>query len=154
MKFYTHINFGLFLGLVLLFFFDFTPSYLFLIFILFGALIPDIDATKSFLGKRLYPLSLFLKIIFSHRGFFHSFTFVILLVLVSFLVLPEPILFGLFIGIQSHIILDSFTPKGIPPFWPFQMRINGNIKTGSIKEFLLLTILIPTNFTLIYIHFF
>jgi inner membrane protein len=154
MKFHTHLSFGLFIGLVLLFFFNFTPSYLFLIFILIGSLIPDIDATKSFLGKRIYPLSLFLKIIFSHRGFFHSFTFVILLTLLTLMLSPESVLLGFFIGIQSHIILDSFTPKGILPFWPLRLRINGNIKTGSVKEYIFLIFLTAINLALIYIHFF
>lgn len=69
-----------------------------------GSLLPDLD----------------FKFNIGHRGFTHSLHFL----LFSF-ILPE-----LGMGVLSHLILDTLTPRGIRFLWPFRadfVVFNGNV---------------------------
>ena len=51
------------------------PLYIFLT--IFGSLLPDIDHTKSIIGKLFYPFAKWISIKFGHRTITHLFTNVV-----------------------------------------------------------------------------
>lgn len=125
----THLAFTLFLVLLFVSFVDY--PLLFLVVALMATYLPDIDSKHSKIGHYFFlrPIQWFAR----HRGFVHSFTFLILMTLVLVLFLP---LFALpfFLGYCSHLIADSFTIEGIKPFYPSKRVCCGNIRTGGISE--------------------
>src|SRR6056297_1661957 len=143
----THIAISL-LG-ILVFFSLFTGTLewsVFVLAVLLGGVFPDIDIETSKLGRRgiFRPFQFFMK----HRGIFHSFTFLIILIVLGFVFLEEfrqEILFGFLIGYGLHLIADSFTKKGVRFFYPFskkKFRFLGGIRTGGKKEIAVLSIVL------------
>lgn len=88
-----------------------------------GSLLPDIDNSKSMLG-RYVP---FIHRIFGHRTLTHSFIFLVMLYFIN------PFLA---VGGLVHIILDVMTAGGCPLFYPFgkRFRMSGRIVTGGLFE--------------------
>ena len=125
----THLAIGAFIGLL------FLPivnnKVVFTIVIMICTLLPDIDISKSYIGKHkvLRPIQWFVK----HRGLFHSFTLAVgvaLLFAFNFPLLALPF----FLGYSGHLIADSLTVEGIRPFWPFAHEIKWKVKTGGRIE--------------------
>jgi membrane-bound metal-dependent hydrolase YbcI (DUF457 family) len=131
----------------------------YLILCIFSSLLPDIDHTKSIIGKIFYPLAKYLDRKFGHRTFTHSLSFMIPLFIFFLFIelnLINPyfersgttysliFLFAFF----SHLILDMLTIQGIPLFYPFMknpcvipanptLRFkSGNIKSEAIALFI------------------
>lgn len=104
---------------------------LFVCVALLATLIPDADIPLSKIGRRRLPriIQLFTK----HRGFLHSFTFLLLLTIIFSLFIPQ-IAFAFFVGYGFHLLADSFTIQGIAPFWPFKKKASGRIETGDHFE--------------------
>jgi len=125
----THLAITLFLALLFVPFVSY--PLLFLAVALIATYLPDIDSKNSKIGNHfiLRPFQWFAE----HRGFVHSFTFLILITIGLVLFLP---LFALplFLGYSSHLIADSFTLEGIKPFYPIKKTSSGSILTGSIFE--------------------
>jgi inner membrane protein len=78
-----------------------------------GALLPDIDTPKSYLGRRFLPLSIIINFLFGHRGITHK-PFFIILIAYGIFILLKPVyvlafvtVLGLFLGMISHVILDK-----------------------------------------------
>ena len=96
--------------------------------VLIASLLPDIDSAFSAVGSK----SIFRPIqwIFSHRGVIHSYTFAIFISLVVAIFYPVVAL-PIFLGYSFHLLLDSFTPMGIKPFWPFKAVSKGVVKSGG-----------------------
>lgn len=97
-------------------------SYLLLIGI--GALLPDIDHTKSIIGKIFYPFAKMINRSYGHRTITHSLIFIVVsTAMISafqaafFPSYPAGLLFGL--ALSSHIIFDMMTVMGVPLFYPF-----------------------------------
>ena len=91
---------------------------IFSIFVLFFTLLPDIDTYKSYLGKRIWFISFFFKLIFGHRGVFHA-VYIPLLFFFGFTFLGfYEIGLGGLVGYCSHLLLDAMTESGIRPFYP------------------------------------
>jgi membrane-bound metal-dependent hydrolase YbcI (DUF457 family) len=128
---------------------------LYLSLCIFSSLLPDIDHTKSMIGKFFFPLAKYLDRNFGHRTITHSITVLIpLFIFFCFLELQiiNPIFerinidFSLifFFSFLSHLILDMLTVQGIPLFYPFlknpcvipanpTMRFrSGNVKSEAI----------------------
>ncbi|WP_242662272.1 metal-dependent hydrolase [Teichococcus deserti] len=86
-----------------------------------GALLPDIDHPKSWMGKRLRPISTLLGAVFGHRGMTHSLLAVAACV---FLMLrqevPLAISAPLVVGYLSHLAADLLTPGGLRLAWPLR----------------------------------
>ena len=139
MRYYTHLLFGLFLGILFLGYFD--NSLLFLSVVIVSSLLPDIDTLHSFVGKRLPPLSFVIYLLFGHRRFFHS---LICLGVVAFLIsfFHSTLALGFLIGYSSHLFLDALTPEGIWPLFPFHFKIKGFIRTGSFFEHIFFVFLV------------
>lgn len=118
----------------------------------FASLLPDIDHTKSIIGKFVYPLARYIDRNFGHRTITHSLTFFIpVLILAIFTELNfinpyydrEGLSFSLIFGLAlfSHYILDMATISGIPLFYPlmknpcvFPANPNFRLRTGNVKS--------------------
>lgn len=111
-----------------------------------ACILPDIDHTKSILGKMFFPLSKWLSRKYGHRTITHSLTaFIPLCLLFSFF---EKFYFNtsnltmiFTFGYLSHLILDMITLQGIPLFYPFTRNPcvipanpNLRIRTGNLKS--------------------
>lgn len=102
-----------------------------------GALIPDIDHTRSMISRKVSIVDNLVSAIFGHRTFTHSLLF---LVLSNWLFLqtlwPRSLEMGILIGLASHMLLNALTNKGIQFLWPFHLRvgISGGIRTGGAIE--------------------
>ncbi len=136
----THLLFGLLAGLVFVDFFDIENKIIFLVIVVFSAGLPDIDTLKSKIGKKLEPFARVASL-FSHRGFFHSLTALMILYIILFF-LDKEIALAAFIGFLSHLILDAFTKKGVALFYPLKFRLKGFIKTGSFAEYIVMFIIL------------
>lgn len=109
-----------------------------------GALVPDLDHTGSYLGRRLRIVSFVIHTIFGHRTMTHSLLGLGLFTIGGFallilLNLPLYLLAGFFAGVVSHLVSDAMTPSGIPLYWPFskeRYRLSQKIRipTGSSSE--------------------
>ena len=137
MLFRTHIVFSLAVYFLLTHFLN-MPVFV-LGFILFSTAFVDIDIKNSKFGNRWYfrPLQWITK----HRGFLHSLFFALLLSLVvgSINLWAG---FGFFVGYVSHLFLDCLTKSGIKLFWPFNYKIKGFVKSGSIIEDVIFVLLL------------
>jgi len=92
--------------------------------ILLGALLPDIDTTKSVIGRLVKPVAKIINRKYGHRTITHSLIALIGLtaVISAFQAAYFPGLaiaqvFGL--AYASHLLLDMVTVQGIPLFYPF-----------------------------------
>ena len=144
----THITITLFF--ILLFISYVRSSILFLLVALFATYLPDIDSKNSKMGRLFFlrPFQWFA----SHRGFVHSFTFLILVTSGFVLFLPIVAL-PFFLGYSSHLVADSFTLDGIKPFFPFRKVSAGSIRTGGISETNIFTFFILADLFLIITNF-
>ncbi len=132
MLFRTHLAFGFLIGLLALKIIDPYNTILFLILVLIGSVLPDIDHPKSKVGKKVKIIGF----LFEHRGFFHSLLFLILIhVVLALFFRSNPFVLPFVIGYTSHLFIDCFNHKGIMPFHPLsRFRIKGFIKTGALLE--------------------
>ncbi|MFC7609359.1 metal-dependent hydrolase [Teichococcus aestuarii] len=80
----------------------------------FGALLPDIDHPKSWVGKKLWPVSLLCARLLGHRGITHSALAVLgCTVLLLSQDVPMAITAPLVVGYLSHLGADLLTPAGL-----------------------------------------
>lgn len=91
------------------------------------SLLPDIDHTKSLIGKAFYPVAEYLHRNFGHRTITHSLAcYFALLAIVSGVerIFHTSSEFTLIFGFAyfSHLIFDMCTKSGIPLFYPFSKR--------------------------------
>ena len=89
-----------------------------------AALLPDIDIRGSKASNNVgNDLVSVVRLFTAHRGFFHS-----------PLCWPQYLTFiiaGL-IGSLSHVVLDMFNKKGVPPFFPYPKKVSiMDIKSGG-----------------------
>ncbi len=111
-----------------------------------GSLLPDIDHTRSLIGKTVYPLARYLAIHFGHRTITHSLIFLLSITLISLFTERNfsdnyHITTILFFSVFSHFIFDMVTLQGIPLFYPFYKNpcvLPANpeyrIRTGNMRQ--------------------
>lgn len=123
----THLLTAFTIGIISLKLFHISSPIIFFLALILGSLFPDIDSKTSILGRRLKFFNFFLK----HRGFFHSISLLILLLLIIY---PISMYFaiGFALGFISHLLLDAITKEGI--YFLFLGRVKGKIKVGSWQE--------------------
>ena len=120
-----------------------------------GSLLPDIDHKNSYIGKKTRVVSKTINKLAGHRKLFHAPLFYLFLYSLKsgteFQSFPSIILDGLFLGILSHLILDSFTIGGLPWFYPLSKKrfSLAKIKTNGKFEQILCTALICVNILII-----
>lgn len=133
----------------------------------FGALLPDLDASRSKLSawevagvRPLVPLSAMVHRAWGHRGPLHSLYGLILVAGVGGMLIP---IWGwrpasaLLLGYASHLAADACTRTGIP-FLPWRKRRCWllppwlRISTGSPAEDALLPLLAVTALSVLLVH--
>ncbi len=148
MIFRTHLIIALSFGLFIIRFVD--NKILFMIMLIIGAIFPDIDSEKSYLGKSMMfrPVQFFIK----HRGIVHSLFFGSFAAMILALIYPG-LGFGFLLGFFLHILADSFTREGVVPLYPIKKRIHGKIITGGVFEETLFIIFFIFSLLLLYTLF-
>ncbi|MBU2638317.1 MAG: metal-dependent hydrolase [Nanoarchaeota archaeon] len=141
MMFKTHLALGALAGILLLKYFQPGHAVLFSLVFLFAAVLPDIDTTKSVIGRQLWPFSAILTLFVKHRGFLHT-VWVPFIVFLSAYTTDYAILGSAFaLGYLTHIAADSMTAEGVSFFQPVWKRhFRGFIKTGGKLEYAFLFI--------------
>lgn len=117
----------------------------FLIGLMIGSLLPDIDTKTSYLGRRFRIVSIFCSLIFKHRKFIHTVWFALIFTGLLYYGLVNNydgvfftyifyLILGLLIGMLSHITLDSLTVSGVPMFYPLIKKKYSLLKIRTGKE--------------------
>ena len=89
------------------------------------SVLPDIDSTKSAIGKVFYPMAWIINRKFGHRTITHSLLFLLFIFLVFFGLylwgyIPNTDLIKIAVfSTISHFVFDMITISGIPLFYPF-----------------------------------
>lgn len=134
---------------------NFTPDKLAYVVGAVAATLPDIDYSRSFIGRVCYPVARLIESTAGHRTMTHSFLFAgivsaILGTLLAFF-LQESYLRWIvlvFIPYCSHFILDWFTKEGAQSYWPAQVwcvipeKRSARISTGKGGEMLFFLVLL------------
>lgn len=103
-----------------------------------GSALPDIDSPKSWVGRRLWFISLPVSVILGHRGFTHS-----LLAIAAGLAaiwwwagsIWAWVAAPLAVGYLAHLAGDLCTVGGVPLLWPSTKHCSLNLcRTGSLTE--------------------
>ena len=116
-----------------------------------GSLLPDIDHKNSYIGQKVKTVSKVINKLAGHRKLFHAPLFYLLLYSIALGMVTKNFLLvglnGLFLGILSHLVLDSFTIGGLPWFYPLSKKkfSLGKVKTNSKLEDILCEFLICIN---------
>jgi inner membrane protein len=132
MKYQTHILFAFLVAIHLKDYFNADIWFVILVFL--GSLLPDLDESKSFIGRRVFLVPWLSKLLFGHRGIYRSLLFG---TIVGFLVgLFAGYAHGvaIFVGYVSHLLLDGLTEEGVVLVWPLKWRLKGWIKVGGLLE--------------------
>ena len=149
MMYYTHVLFSIFVSLIAIDYFNIKDKVIFLLIALFFSLLPDIDESRSKIGRRNKLISKTIGFIFGHRGIFHT-IYIPLVLFVLLDLINFEIAFACLIGYFSHLLLDALTKNGIKPFYPlFNIKIRGFFKTNSIFEKLFFLALVFVNLLII-----
>ena len=141
--FKTHLMFSFLLALILYKYFDLSP-YLFIVILVLAGTLPDIDHSKSFIGRRFFIISWIANLFFGHRKLIHSLffaLFIALLIKIFFNNYYIPFI----IGYSCHLLLDGLTKQGVRIFYPLKFRIYGFVKTNGIVEKMFLVVLAVAN---------
>ncbi len=135
MMYYTHLAFGLLISLYSLNFFDVKYALLFTLIAVFFSILPDIDNSKSKIGRKNKVISKIIGFVFGHRGIFHSIYIPLILIFIFYNNINSEIAIAIFLGYSSHLAADALTKQGIRPFYPLiNIKINGFFKTNSLFE--------------------
>lgn len=144
----THIAFAILI--MLLFISHINSPWIFILMVLVGTVLPDLDTSSSSWGRHFIfrPLQFFIK----HRGIIHSLTIAVAISILLSVYWPVVSL-GFFVGYSFHIVLDSFTREGIQPFWPLKAKSYGFISSGGKIEDSIFVFLILVDIVLIILAF-
>ncbi|MCR6097872.1 metal-dependent hydrolase [Salipaludibacillus agaradhaerens] len=106
-----------------------------------GSVLPDIDESRSWIGRRIPVISTVINGVFGHRGLTHS-GLILLLLVAGLFHFPHAFLQAMFTGAILHIVADFFSVGGVPLFYPFSKKRSqvGLYKTGTWSEGLLFLI--------------
>lgn len=101
-----------------------------------GALLPDIDHPRSWVGRRTSVISRPLAALIGHRGFTHSFAAVVACgMALHWQGVGRTAVDPVVVGYLSHLGADLLTPSGLPLAWPLRRRFAIPLcTTGSPAE--------------------
>jgi inner membrane protein len=116
-----------------------------LLLTIFASLLPDIDHSKSIIGKAFFPIAKWLDKRYGHRTITHSLAFFIVTSIIVYLIefhTPAEHIYMIFsFALLSHLLFDMMTIQGIPLFYPFKRNPcvipadpNIRLKGGSAQE--------------------
>lgn len=158
MNYKTHINGGILAGLYMtsqMKHIHIIPTTIFLGGAMLGSLSPDIDHKSSYIGNRTKPVSRVVNKLAGHRKLFHAPLLYLFLYSISTGIVTNELgifcLNGFFLGILSHLILDSLTIGGLPWLYPISKKkfSLAKIKTNSQLELILCGILTCINVVMV-----
>jgi inner membrane protein len=114
-----------------------------LAFAIAGALLPDIDHPRSWVGRRARPLSTVIAAGLGHRGITHSAIAVLALAaLVAHAGGGRGVSSALAVGYLSHLAADLLTPRGLRLAWPLRRTWSLPLcRTGSPMEPIIVLVL-------------
>jgi len=142
MMYYTHLAFGLLVSLIALKFLAIKNQILFILIVLLFSILPDIDETRSKIGRKNKLISKTINFAFGHRGLIHT-IYIPLIIFLIFDLINFEIAIATLIGYFSHLFSDALTKRGIRPLYPLiNKRLNGPIRTGSLFEKILFLIIV------------
>ncbi|HLC64787.1 MAG TPA: metal-dependent hydrolase [Candidatus Nanoarchaeia archaeon] len=151
MMFYTHLAFSVLFASLWLRIFPSSDAVLFIALAIFFGALPDIDTSKSKIGRKFPLISTIIGFFFGHRGIFHTVYIPILLFVLSSYYFGFSLSAAILVGYISHLIGDALTIQGIKPFQPLHnMEIRGFMATGSIAELVLLVMLLVIDANLVF----
>ena len=132
MLFHTHLAFAFLIGIFFLPYLSPQNPILFICIALFAGILPDIDHSGSWLGRKIKIIGW----IFEHRGFFHSALGIAFFTLLFYLIFNSLNYATAFLlGYASHILIDSFTDSGVMFLHPFsRRRLKGFLRSGAFYE--------------------
>jgi inner membrane protein len=123
----------------------FSGNYIFLLLVLLGSILPDLDERHSKINQWAGILGTIAAFFTKHRGILHSLPFNLILLLAVTFFAGKYYALAISIGYVSHLIADGLTPMGVHLFYPFSnFRIRGPIRTGSFLEGTLSVVLFVT----------
>ena len=135
MLFHTHLLIAVSFFLIIRLFYPPINTPLFLVILLFGSILPDIDEPKSTINRWSGVVGRIITFFARHRGFFHSLLFIVIVSSAISSFFDPAYAAALALGFLAHIFGDAVTPMGIELFYPFsRFRINGPIKVGGLLE--------------------
>ncbi|MEK6864690.1 MAG: metal-dependent hydrolase [Nanoarchaeota archaeon] len=141
MMFKTHLAAGALAGIFLFQYSMPSRPLLFAAIFLFASVLPDIDTTKSVIGKRLWPISSLLILFSKHRGFFHTIWIPMAAYGIGFY-FNQALCTAFALGYLVHIASDLMTSEGVSLFSPLSKHhVRGFIKTGGALEYVFLVML-------------
>lgn len=109
-----------------------SPTGLALAFV--GSLLPDIDHSSSWVGRRSRPVSTLVSGVFGHRGITHSALAVAALIVVLMHGgYARAITAALAVGYLSHLAADMLTPRGLRLAWPLRPVFRGTLWCFSAR---------------------
>ena len=158
MNYKTHINGGILVGLYVNLQMSNTSiisTGVFLAGAVVGSILPDIDHKNSYIGRKAKTISKAINKFAGHRKMFHAPLMYLLLYSISLGIINDKLLLvgikGLFLGVLSHLLLDSFTIGGLPWFYPLSKKkfSLGSVKTNSKVEDILCGVLICINIVIV-----
>ena len=140
---HTHMAFGFLFGLLSLPFLNPGNIYIFFAFVLFGALLPDIDKPESKVGSKVRPVSNLIQAIFGHRGVVHTIWGMFVFCGLFWYFVNKTYGVALFVGFFSHLLIDGFTKMGINFLHPVaKLHLSGFVETGTFSETIVLIVII------------
>jgi len=135
MLYNTHLVLGIAFFLVLKDYIVGGNTVLFLLMVLLGSVLPDLDQPRSKISFWSGFIGVIVNAFSKHRGFLHSLPFFFV---ISFMVgyFWNPVYgLGLFVGCCAHLLGDVITPQGVKMFYPFSdFRLRGPMRVGSAIE--------------------
>ena len=138
----THVAIGILAALLAKPLFAINNTFVFVLLVCIGALLPDVDHGGSTIN-RMVPVTTLVPLLFRHRGFFHS-IFAALILFGTFSLFNQ--LFvgaALAFGYALHLLADSFTKQGVNWLYPLStFRMAGPIETGELAETILFVFVI------------
>jgi len=149
MRYYTHLAFSFFIGIILIRYLSIQNQVLFIFLFLLASLLPDIDEVKSKISEKVKPISWLVHFMLGHRGLMHSIWIPIILYLSLFLIRID-VAIAVSFGYLSHILIDGLTVSGVPLLWPLKKHMRGFIHTASLVETLVFLALLAGDFYLLF----
>lgn len=109
----------------------------------FGALLPDIDHPGSWIGRRVWVISVPISATFGHRGITHSLFAVAACIAWAAFHRLSGFWVPVALGYLSHLGTDALTPAGVPLLWPNRRVFSLDLfKTGSATEYVLSSLVV------------
>ncbi|CAM3169714.1 metal-dependent hydrolase [Staphylococcus argensis] len=142
----THLSCGILVGAGLVSYYD-TDIFTSITLVTLAALssiFPDICHTRSKVGRKFKLLSWVIRLLFGHRTFTHSLSFIAFVgILLYLLQTPNYYATAIIAGMISHIILDMLTPRGVKLLYPLPINVKFPVtfKTGGAVDTALATAL-------------